>query len=353
MKTIRVSCSKPYDVRIGNDLIDHVAEYLQGFNIGNNILLISDDNVAPLYGDLLTKQLKQYYRVCRCNIPHGEASKNIDNLYKILNYLSENGFHRNDTIVALGGGVVTDLSGLCAALYMRGCNLVMVPTTLLGMVDASIGGKTAIDLPTGKNLVGSFYQPLTVICDADIIRDLPGDIFQEGMAEVIKCNVIEKCPIIQYINEDCFMEHLEEVIEYCISIKAKIVSKDEYETTGLRKLLNAGHTFAHALENISGYQISHGTAVGTGLVYEAALSNHLGLCDEDTLRQIANAVKKYELLIGFGYEMSDIVDHMKLDKKNEDGSISFILPKKLGKCIEKKLSFDEVKEAYAKIGVIK
>ncbi|MBR4470647.1 MAG: 3-dehydroquinate synthase [Erysipelotrichaceae bacterium] len=352
MKRITVSCSRRYDVIIGNDLIDHISSFLNDFNLGNNILVITDDNVSPLYSDIVLKDLNQNYQTSKYVLPNGESSKNIDHLYQILNHLSENHFHRNDTILALGGGVVTDISGLVAALYMRGINLVMVPTTLLGMVDASIGGKTAIDLNSGKNLVGTFYQPLTVICDVDIIRKLPKSIFKEGMAEVIKYNVIEDCPIISYINNDTFMEHLEEVIEYCISIKAKIVSEDEYERKGLRKLLNAGHTFAHALENISDYQISHGIAVGTGLVYEATLSEYLGLCDHDTVQQIRKAIQKYDLLIPLEYDLNHIVNHMKLDKKNEDANISFILPTTLGKCIERKLSIEEVKQAYQKIGVI-
>ena len=351
MRTFEVNCSKQYKVYYEKGLINRIKELLLNTFNGHNILIITDDNVDPLYSDIIYNQLINKYNVNKFVLKHGEEAKNIDNLYQILTYLAQNQLKRNDLIIALGGGVIGDISGLSASLYMRGIEFVQIPTTLLAMVDASIGGKTAIDLPEGKNLVGSFYQPLIVICDPDIIRDLPEQIFNEGMAEVIKYNVINKNRIIEYVNNDQLFDKLDEVIEKCIEIKTDIVSKDEFEKTGLRKLLNAGHTFAHALENISNYSVSHGKAVGTGLVYEAALSNHLGYCDLDTVNQITKAVRKFDLLFEFDYSFDNIVDHMKMDKKNESNLISFILPEKIGKCREVKIRSSELKETYKKIGV--
>ena len=350
MRTFEVNCSKQYKVYYEKGLINRVKELLLNTFNGHNILIITDDNVDPLYSDIIYNQLINKYNVNKFVLKHGEEAKNIDNLYQILTYLAQNQLKRNDLIIALGGGVIGDISGLSASLYMRGIEFVQIPTTLLAMVDASIGGKTAIDLPEGKNLVGSFYQPLMVICDPDIIRDLPKPIFNEGMAEVIKYNVINENNIVEYINNDQLSDKLDEVIEKCIEIKTSIVSKDEFEKTGLRKLLNAGHTFAHALENISNYSISHGKAVGTGLVYETILSNHLEYCDLDTVNQIAKAVKKFNLMLEFDYSFEDIVDHMTMDKKNDNNLISFILPEKLGKCKEIMMKSSELKDIFKQIG---
>lgn len=351
MRTFEVNCSKQYNVYFEKGLIQGIKGFLSNSFKGHNILIIADDNVDPLYSDIVLNQLADNYTVKKLVLKHGEETKNIDNLYHILTYLAQNRFKRNDLIIALGGGVIGDISGLSASLYMRGIDFLQIPTTLLAMVDASIGGKTAIDLPEGKNLVGSFYQPLMVICDPDIIRKLPEPIFNEGMAEVIKYNVIDKNRIIEYVNNDLLEDKLEEVIEKCIEIKTEIVSKDEFEKTGLRRLLNAGHTFAHALENISNYSISHGRAVGTGLVYEAALANYLGYCEESTLSQIAQAVCRFDLLLKFDYDFDDLVDYMKADKKNDSGLISFILPERLGKCREIKMELSELKQAFKQIGV--
>lgn len=352
MKTIKVNCSKTYDIFLGKNILNQVPHILKNLDLGSNILLVTDDNVEPLYAQKVIGHLEKDYHIVKYVLPHGEGSKNSGNLFSILNCLADHHFHRNDTVLSLGGGVVGDISGLCASLYMRGINFIQIPTTLLAMVDASIGGKTAIDISQGKNLIGSFYQPCAVICDTSIIRDLPEEIFQEGMAEVIKYNVIENVPIIKYINEGRFDEHLEEVIESCISIKARIVSEDEYEKTDTRKKLNAGHTFAHSLENLSNYKISHGLAVGTGLVYEAALAKELGMCKQSTYEQIMKAVRAYDLLMEIPYSAEELTAHMKSDKKNMDSRISFVLPEELGKCANIRLTEEEVKQIYAKIGVI-
>ena len=352
MNTIEVNCSRSYKVFTGNGILNQLPKLMNNLPIGDRIFLISDDNVDKIYAKKV-KSLLSDYKNETFILAHGEGSKNIDNLYAILKKLADQGFKRNDTILALGGGVVGDIAGLSASLYMRGIHFVQIPTTLLAMVDASIGGKTAVDLEEGKNLVGTFYQPLMVLCDTDIIRQLPKDIFREGMAEVIKYNIISDCNIISHISEGTFMDHLDEVINDCISIKARIVSEDEYEKTGLRKLLNAGHTFAHSLENLSSYQISHGNAVGTGLVYEAALAKEIGLCDEHTYEIIKNSIQAYDLLIEVQYSPTELASHMKLDKKNEDDLISFVLPERLGHCISRKLSLQEVTDIYSKIGVIR
>ena len=350
MKTINVNCSKKFNIYINNGLLSDIHSFISELKIGNNILIISDDIVSAKYGKIVSDQLSTDYYVKSFVFENGEKAKNIDNLHSILSFLAENRFKRNDTIIALGGGVVGDIAGLAASLYMRGINLIQIPTTLLAMVDASIGGKTAIDRPEGKNLIGSFHQPIAIFCDTDIIKDLPIEIFNEGMGEVIKYGIISDNPILSYINNNTFDEHLNEIIEYCIKSKIDVVEKDENETKGIRKVLNAGHTFAHSLEKASNYNIPHGIAVATGLVYEAKIANCLKICDNNTVDQILTAVDKYDLLIDFPYEYNDLISYMALDKKNNDNDISFILPTRIGNCLETKISKNELTDIFNHIG---
>jgi len=344
-KIISVNVSKKYDVIIEADSILHVFDYISNFAYSRKVAIITDDIVDRLYSmqvyDSLKKQNIDVYKFVFAN---GEESKNIRTLSLILEFLAENKFKRNDLIVAIGGGVVGDISGLSASLYMRGIEFIQIPTTLLAMVDASIGGKTAVDIKAGKNLVGAFWQPSLVLCDTNIIKNLPNNIFVEGMAEVIKADEIGNFGIIDLIKKSLIYDNIDYIVEKCIELKRDIVQQDEFETLGVRKLLNVGHTYAHALEKLSDYKISHGEAVGCGLFVEALIANRLGLCDEDTKISIQNAVLKVGLLNEYNYPIKDIVNTMKVDKKNTDDLISFMLPKTLGNCVERKLSTNEVEQ---------
>ena len=338
MKTIHLNVSKPYDVLLAGGLINRVDELIKPFCKDRNVAIITDDIVDGLYGDFLSSKLiKSEYSVVKYVFQNGEASKNIHTLSAILEFLAENNFKRNDYLIALGGGVVGDITGFAAATYMRGINFIQIPTTLLAMVDASVGGKTAIDLKAGKNLAGAFWQPSLVICDTDIIKNLPDGIFREGMGEVLKYEVIDELGIFESVCENRIKEDLDSIIFECIQAKQQIVEKDEYEAKGIRKLLNVGHTFAHGLEKLSNYDISHGAAVGTGLVWEAGISYKLGMCSLEIFEAIKNAVQKCQLLIEFEFNFKDLIETMKKDKKNDDCMISFMLPLQLGNCIEKKI----------------
>ena len=250
----------------------------------------------------------------------------------------------------MGGGVVGDIAGLASAIYMRGIEFIQIPTTLLAMVDASVGGKTAIDLKAGKNLAGAFWQPSLVICDTNIIKALPDDIFREGMGEVLKYEVIDNLGIFESVFNDRVFNDLDSIIYNCIESKRRIVEEDEFETTGKRKILNVGHTFAHGLEKLSNFEIYHGVAVATGLVWEAGLSYKLNLCSKSTFETIKHAVMKWNLLIDFKYDFKEMVNAMKKDKKNNDSLISFMLPLRLGNCVEKKLNDKEIISILESVG---
>ena len=351
MNRIHINVSKQYDVVIGRGLINDVEPLIRPICDSNRIAIITDDIVNDLYGDSVFQELvDKKYDVCKFVFPNGEKSKNINTLSDILEYLAKNEFKRNDTIIALGGGVVGDIAGLSAALYVRGIKFIQIPTTLLAMVDASIGGKTAIDLKAGKNLAGVFWQPSLVICDIDIIEKLPLGIFTEGMGEVMKCDVIGNYGICEKVQKESVFENLENVITNCITLKKHIVEEDEFETIGIRKLLNVGHTIAHGIEKMSNYSIPHGFAVGTGLVWETGIAYQKGICNLNTFETIKETIQKAGLFVDCSYKLTDFVDAMKKDKKNTDNRISFMLPSEFGKCKEYRLTEIELIELLEKVG---
>lgn len=345
MNRIHVAVSHPYDVLVGRGFIRSVYQLARPFLKSERVVIVTDDIVDGLYGsDVLDQLIKNGLDAKKFAFPNGESSKNINTLSEILEFLAQVGLKRGDTLFALGGGVVGDITGLSAALFMRGISFIQVPTTLLAMVDASIGGKTAIDLKSGKNLAGAFWQPSLVICDIDIIEKLPHELFVEGMGEVIKCDIIEELGICDAVLNDSIEENLETIVSDCIQLKRSIVEKDEFETLGIRKLLNVGHTFAHGVEKMSDYKTPHGFAVGTGLVWESAIAYLKGICDKKTFNLIKQTVIKSGLLVDADYPVAELVECMKKDKKNSDDLISFMLPSSIGKCDEYKLAASEVCE---------
>ena len=345
MRQITINTSKKYDILLGDGLIKDIVKLTEPFCPSKRVLIITDDIVNSLYGEPVSDRfsLSGYY-VKRFVFKNGEGSKNLQTLSDILEFAAFNGFKRNDLFLALGGGVVGDIAGLASSLYMRGVPVVQVPTTLLSAVDSSIGGKTAIDLKSGKNLCGAFKQPDLVVIDTGIINDLPEDIFSCGMGEVIKCGVIKELPIFDYIAENRVKENLESIIFDCLILKKDIVEKDEFDTLGIRNLLNVGHTIAHAVELLSNYTIMHGNAVAMGLFTEAIISEKLGICDAATALTIKEAVKKAGLYFDLSFAASDIAKACLLDKKNKDSRIVFLLPERQGNCREIRLSADELQK---------
>ncbi|MCL2067380.1 MAG: 3-dehydroquinate synthase [Treponema sp.] len=349
MKTITVAASKTYDVLVGDGLLDKAGSFLRKTIGGQTVVIVADDNVTELYGKRLEGSLvKSGYRVAQFVFPHGESSKNWETFFSLLNFLAEEKFSRSDVIAALGGGVTGDLAGFAAASYMRGVPFVQIPTTLLAAVDSSVGGKTAINLASGKNLAGSFYQPDIVLCDVSAFSTLPPDVFRDGLAEVIKYGMIADCSIFQSLKTPVNTQ-LEDIITRCVEIKRDIVTEDEFEK-GRRKLLNFGHTVGHAIELLSDYSISHGHAVAAGMAVITRAAVRLGLCKENCLPGLISMLERYELPVNTSYKADVLARACLSDKKRDGESLTMVFPLEIGRCILKEIPVDEL-ESVIQLGL--
>ena len=341
MKTITVNTSKVYEITIGNDLLDNAGTILRKLAKGQSAAIITDDIVEALYAQRLTDTLiKNGFHVTRYVIPNGEASKNEKNFLSILNFLAEEKFTRTDMVLALGGGVVGDLAGFAAACYMRGLRFAQLPTTLLAAVDSSVGGKTAIDLTAGKNLAGAFYQPDAVICDVSLLSTLTPQVFKDGCAEVIKTAAIADKVLFESL-ETPINAQPENVIARCVEIKRDIVTEDEFET-GVRKLLNFGHTVGHAIELLSNYEITHGSAVASGMAIISRAAAAMDICDVKCAQNILRLLNLYKLPVNTTYKAADLARACIADKKRDGDHITMVFPQEIGKCILQKVSVDEL-----------
>ncbi|MBP3654627.1 MAG: 3-dehydroquinate synthase [Oscillospiraceae bacterium] len=341
MTTVPVNASKQYEIVIGTGLMDKAGEYLRRVTKGDAVMLVCGDIVAGLHAPRVRAALEQAgYRVEQFVYPHGEQSKTPETYFALLNALAESGLTRSDTIVALGGGVTGDLAGFAAATYQRGISYVQMPTTLLAAVDSSVGGKTAIDLPAGKNLAGAFYQPSLVLCDLDALATLPEDVFTDGCAEVIKYGVIWDAELFDLLGKG-IKDQLEEVIARCVTIKAEIVNKDEFDN-GIRGILNYGHTVGHAIEKCSHFGVSHGSAVAMGMVIVAKAAALSGICDEGVFDRVLALVKQYGLPTKTEYEPKALLQAMLSDKKRAGAKISLIIPEKIGAVRIEKMGLEDM-----------
>ena len=317
MKEVKVQASRSYSVLIGNGIMSDIKELCSDIFAGKKIAVITDDTVDRLYYERLG--LSNAYKFV---FPHGEESKNINVLSDILEFLADNNFTRSDILVALGGGVVGDITGFAASVYMRGIKYVQVPTTLLAMVDSSVGGKCAVDLKAGKNLAGSFHQPMRVICDVSSLDTLPREMYASGMAEVIKYAVLANVDLDRDIID---------VVRDCVAVKAEIVNEDEFDT-GRRQLLNLGHTVAHGIEALSKYTVPHGYAVASGMgIIARACSKH-GFCSAKTAEEIIKALEANGLPTDTDFSYSDIASVAMRDKKAKGDKINLVLIKDMGNC---------------------
>lgn len=338
MRTLRVNLGdRSYNINIGHDLCTVGASWNKPSTC---VLIVSDSNVDPLYGDRCESCLADMgSNVSRFIIEAGEESKNLDKVRELYDMALGCGLDRTSTIVALGGGVVGDLAGFAAATYMRGISYVQVPTTLLAMVDSSVGGKTGVNVAQGKNLIGSFYQPDEVVIDLATLNSLPEREYVSGCAEVVKYGVIWDADLFslleQNVNKLLLKDTslLEEVVTRCCEIKAEVVSTDEKES-GLRAILNFGHTMAHAVEKVCGYgEFLHGEAVSIGMVYAAGVSSlACGLSIEDS-RRIGSLLAEFGLptdLAGRGKAWHEIRRAMSVDKKSKGSVPRFVLSGSIG-----------------------
>lgn len=328
--------SHHYPIQIASGLLGQPTA-LTDFILGDSVCIVSNETVAPLYIDKLTASLsgKQIITII---LPDGESYKNIDSLMQILSELLAQKATRKTTLIALGGGVVGDMSGLAASLYQRGIPYIQVPTTLLAQVDSSVGGKTAINHPLGKNMIGHFYQPQTVLIDPETLNTLPKREYHAGLAEVIKYGLIADAVFFKYLEDNISAIQtrdpnvLSYIIQRCCEIKANIVSQDEKES-GIRAILNFGHTFGHAIETLTEYkQYLHGEAIAIGMMMalEYGIKNQ-GL-DQSILIRLSNYLQALDLPCEKPANLSNEAMHeaMMRDKKNHDGKLRLVLLKKLG-----------------------
>ena len=326
MKTVTINASKKYDIKIGPGLLTTIGEEAKTLGKATKVCIVSESNVWPLYGDIVANSLAAAgFSVVHFIFPAGEESKNGATYLKLLDFLAQNKLTRTDLIVALGGGVVGDLAGFAAATYLRGIRFIQIPTTLLAAVDSSVGGKTAIDLPSGKNLAGAFCQPSLVLCDTDTLNSLPEDIFRDGCAEVIKYGILYDESFFAYLEQTGLNFDREAVIARCVELKRDVVMEDEFDT-GARMKLNLGHTIGHGVEASSHFEISHGKAVAIGMAIVARAS----LC-KDTQR-ILDILQQFGLPTETQYPAQALYECALSDKKRSGGTVNLIIPLSVGDC---------------------
>ena len=333
MKTVKVNTSTAYEVKIGSGLLSSLGSETAAVTKVGTAILVSDTNVWPLYGEIAKESLeKSGFYVLSFVFEAGESSKNADTYLRLLNFLALNHITRQGCLIALGGGVVGDLTGFAAATYLRGISFIQVPTTLLAAVDSSVGGKTAIDLECGKNLVGAFYQPKLVLCDVDALDTLPQHIYEDGCAEVIKYGVLYDSHLFAHLQDKGRAFDRETVITRCSELKRNVVVEDEFDT-GSRMKLNLGHTIGHGVEAGSHYAISHGKAVAIGMAIVCRSAVKQGDCSAQTADMIIQLLQQFGLPTKTDYSAEILYEAALSDKKRSGSVVNLILPKTIGDCV--------------------
>mgnify|MGYP000852010430 FL=1 len=337
-----------YPIHIKTGILRKLGQIVSASIKGKKAFVVTDENVASLYLSEAVKSLESSgLKVFSCTVPAGESSKSLEMLSLLYEQFYHAGISRSDAVVALGGGVVGDLSGFAAASYLRGCALIQVPTTLLAQVDSSIGGKTGIDLPFGKNLVGAFYQPKAVVIDPQVLSTLPRNRMSEGMAEVIKYGCIRDEMLFESIEKGLF--DLEWILERCVRIKTTVVQNDEFDT-GERMLLNFGHTVGHAIEKVAGYSnITHGEAVAIGMVFAARMGILEGITPEGTDVRIRAVLEKWSLPVSTGLDKSAIFESMLSDKKRLSGKHFYVFLQSIGQAVVYPIEKDTLKDHFDQV----
>lgn len=347
MRTVSVNASTSYNILIGNGLLDRCGELCLQVISPCKICIVSDDNVAPLYLERTEGSLKKAgFDTVSFVFKNGEGSKNTATLVELVEFLAENRLTRTDCLIALGGGVVGDMCGFAASIYLRGIKFIQIPTTLLSAVDSSVGGKTGVDLKAGKNLIGCFHQPSLVICDYSTLDTLPPKIFADGCAEVIKYGVINDRVFFDSLSVG-IRPQIEQVIESCVINKRNVVEADEFEN-GARALLNLGHTVGHAIEVCSDLSISHGSAVAIGMVIVTRAAVKMGLCPADDLNTLIKLLQKEGLPTECSFSPSQLVLVATADKKRKGDSITLVVPYSIGNTKLMKLPLSELEEFIEK-----
>ncbi|MBD1899626.1 3-dehydroquinate synthase [Trichocoleus sp. DQ-A3] len=339
---IRVNLpQQAYEIAIASSGLEQLGAKMTSLNLGKKVLVVSNPEIFRHYGQEAIASLKEAgFDVTELTLPAGERYKTLDSVQKIYDATLENRLERSSTLVAVGGGVIGDMTGFAAATWLRGINFVQVPTTLLSMVDAAIGGKTGVNHPQGKNLIGAFHQPRLVLIDPEVLKTLPVQEFRAGMAEVIKYGIIWDADLFEQMERSPYLDSLpsldagllQEILARSCQAKADVVSKDEKEA-GLRAILNYGHTIGHAVESLTGYRVvNHGEAVGIGMVAAGQIAVNLQMWDKaDAQRQDA-LIQKAGLptQLPAGLDIEAIIETLQTDKKVKAGKVRFVLPTQIG-----------------------
>lgn len=346
MKKFVLSTTNPYEILIGKDLIKDAGSYISACIPPCHLYVITDSTVNNIYAQVVMTSLMEHgYRASKVVFPSGEHSKNLNTYSNILEAMADEGLNRSDAIISLGGGVVGDMAGFVAATYMRGIPYVQIPTTYMAAIDASIGGKTGINLLSGKNLTGAYWQPSLVICDYKTFDSLPPEKLRDGIAEAVKCAIVAEDSLITPIKE----HNYEYVIERCVSIKKSVVEVDECDK-GLRQILNFGHTIGHGLEKLSAFSISHGQAVAKGMVVEARAAYKLGLTDVDISGDLEKILSELGFNLSIDYSLEELYHYALMDKKISGDKITMVIPEAIGKCRLQKISLSELRK-FIKLGL--
>lgn len=344
---VNVSDKSLSEIYIENGLLSKVGELTKTVLKGKKIALISDTNVYPLYGENIKNQLEnEGYKVFTYIFKAGEASKNTRELIKIVEFMAENGLTREDGAVALGGGVCGDMVGFAASVFLRGIKFVQIPTSLLAQVDSSVGGKTAVDLPQGKNLCGAFHQPSLVIIDPDVLKTLSHHFFSDGMGEVIKYGCIKSASLFEKLESGDVKDNLTDIITECVSIKRQVVENDEKEH-GERALLNFGHTCGHAIEKLWNFEtVSHGEAVAIGMVMITRAGENLGITEKGTTDRLIKVLEKNDLKISDTHTDKEIISAMNGDKKRTGTGIKFVMINKIGSSFINPIKYEDINKTF-------
>lgn len=359
MKKVKVELgSRSYDIRIGSGLLSKLGLWLKERDFSGKAVVITDTTVGAIYADVVNETLANTeFDVTFLEVPPGEEQKTLETAGRLYQELSGAYAERTTPIVALGGGVIGDLAGFVAATYMRGVPLLQVPTTLLAQVDSSVGGKTAVDHGKMKNMIGAFYQPSLVVADIDTLQTLPEAELSNGMAEVIKSAAIRNRNLFNYLDinmkkaRELHPVVLEDIVLETLRIKAEVVGQDEKET-GLRRILNYGHTIGHAVESVSGFKVKHGQAVAIGMVAAGRISCLLDLLSDSDASRLEDVIESAGLPTRMpGLKRAEIMQAMRYDKKVEQDKIRFVLLKSIGDAfVTDDVDFDIVEEVIDGLG---
>lgn len=343
MKELTIAASRPSRMLIGGGLLELAGELAAPLLEGRRALIAAGETAFALYGERLRRALERAgFQTYCCVYPSGERYKTPETLLRIVGALAENGFSRADALFALGGGVTGDMAGLAAALYQRGIPCVLLPTTLLAAVDAAVGGKTAVNLPSGKNQLGVISQPRLILCDTDCLQSLPPELLREGWAEIVKCAFLREGLLQALLLHGDAEEHLEEIVACCAALKADFVAADEHDE-GERRLLNFGHSLGHAIERCSGYAWSHGEAVAAGMAIVTRAACAQGFCPSETVAQLESLLRRFALPTRCPFSAEALAAAAYSDKKRRGERLTLVLPRRFGRCEPHEIAFSELR----------